>query len=179
MEVFLNLNVEILVSGSFQGSITCSDKLYGSIFLQPALDQKLPKTSNLISAENVSKTHVPKRKIEINQPITAPKSQFTRTKMKSVTDNVPVQPTNNMSSSDMIKIMQDFETKKKSFCIVCKYETPHQGTMKRHVEAKHLPQTISLNCLQCEKTFNLKQTLKTHYMKVHGLLEAAAKAMLP
>ena len=85
-----------------------------------------------------------------------------------------------LNASDMIKIMQDFESKKKLYyCVVCKYETPHQGTIKRHVEMKHMPQVVTLNCLQCPKSFKLKQVLKKHYMDIHGLLEPAAKAMLP
>ena len=82
--------------------------------------------------------------------------------------------------SGLVRTFQDVKTKQKFHqCTFCNYQSPHSSTMKRHVELKHLPQTISYNCLQCSSTFRQKSNLKIHYKGVHGLLDPAAKAMMP
>ena len=161
------------------------DECFGRLILRPSTVPNAMKNSNAIFTSQ--KTSSPtkfapvERKHTKTVPAKVPKTMPSfQPKETSVSSNLGVPPSAQVSASDMIKVMQDFQTKKKSFCcIVCKYETPHQGTIKRHVETKHMPQAPSLNSLQCPRSFNLKQNLKTHYMKKHGLLEPAAKAMLP
>ena len=63
--------------------------------------------------------------------------------------------------SGLIRTIKDCVNQKKLFrCTFCNYQTPHSSTVKRHVEMKHLPQTVTLNCLQCTATFRQKQHLK-------------------
>ena len=176
-----SLNVEISVdlfclnSHLFKGLIYYESLLCGEIKVSEA--ELIPQSSSSLKRSIKPAVFTsPKRS---SPPKIAPKTSIKlEPKGQPVIPDIGNEP--KLNASDMIKIMQDFETKKKTYCcIVCKYETVHSTTIKRHVEMKHMPQTVSLNCLQCTKTFNLRQHLKTHYMKTHGLVDQAAKAMLP
>ena len=83
------------------------------------------------------------------------------------------------ASSLMRTVTFSDSNQKEYMCTFCDYRYSQSGTVKRHIESKHLPQKISFNCLHCLSTFQSKGTLKKHYIQVHGLLEAAARAILP
>ena len=181
-ELSLELASEILDSlEGFTGAITGSNKRWGTI----SIGRTNWKTSALLP--KLSALPKPQLKRQVDSLTNASPKKAGKTEKKCNIENSISKKEQPMSiispplcANDMIKTMQDFESKKKMYyCVVCKYETPHQGTIKRHVETKHMPQTVTLNCLQCPKSFKLKQVLKKHYMDVHGLLEPAAKAMLP
>ncbi len=81
--------------------------------------------------------------------------------------------------SSMISIVQNLKSKEKEFrCSMCPYVTKQIGNAKRHVELNHLERELSFRCLTCQEVFSLKANLKRHYIKVHKMLEEAAKAML-
>ena len=89
-------------------------------------------------------------------------------------------PGQKVDVSGLMRTLVDARSNDKLFqCSFCSYEARVSSSVKRHIELKHLPQSITLNCLHCSATFKLKQGLKVHYMKIHGLLEPAAKAMMP
>ena len=83
------------------------------------------------------------------------------------------------ASSLMRTVTFSDSNQKEYMCTFCDYRYSQSGTVKRHIESKHLPQQKSFNCLHCLSTFQSKGTLKKHYMQVHGLLDAAARAILP
>ena len=71
-------------------------------------------------------------------------------------------------------------TNKKTFqCSFCLYNSGIQiGNMKRHIEQKHLPQSVVFKCLKCDGSFKNKETLKNHYKKVHLLLDLEIKDLM-
>ena len=186
-ELEVNLDPKVFTSNGFlQGSILFFDQVYGTLKLKSATGQNaltlasIPNISNkVLNCQNAPNRSAKKIAGGSVKRFKAENMSEVRESNQAVTTN-QISPSANVSASDVIKTMQDFETKKKMFyCICCKYESSHHGTIKRHVEAKHLPKSVTYNCLQCPKTFNVKSGLKCHYMKFHGLVEPAAKAMLP
>ena len=164
-----SLLVDISIDSSFiedenhwlKGLICLSNLVCGEIKISKAEEtfpttaiQSSKRTAMPLANFNAKKKAVPPKGTKESPKQTA-KSEPNPQLLKPNLENGP-----KLNASDMIKIMQDFETKKKTYCcVVCKYETVHNTTIKRHVETKHMPQTVSLNCLQ--------------------LVDQAAKAMLP
>ena len=164
-----------------RGEILFSNKKFGYLSVRPVTNQHTPSLPycppKIVTKRlhNKPVSRLPEASKRLKPEMIHPPNRAHET---VVADQVLLSP--NVSASDMIKTMQDSETRKKMFyCICCTYESSHHGTMKRHVEAKHLPQSVTFNCLQCPKTFSVKSGLKRHYMNFHGLFEAAAKTMLP
>ena len=179
VEVEITIDSVCLNSSLFQGVIN-DDKFVCGSFKISKPDQCIPKLADNSLKRSVVSTANVKRKFSALSKAPPQLNSVSKPKDTPVIPEVKIGSEPKLNANDMIKIMQDFETKKKTYyCVVCKYETIHSTTIKRHVETKHMPQTISYNCLQCTKSFNLKQNLKSHYLKHHGLNEQAAKAMLP
>ena len=83
------------------------------------------------------------------------------------------------SAEAFISISQNLTTGEKSFqCSMCGHNSGQKGTVKRHIELKHLPKTTVLKCQLCDYSASLRFQLKSHYTGRHSLPEQAAKAML-
>ena len=132
---------------------------------------------NFLAKKSVS---LPKRKMQSNYHVTPSKPKMMTTNASS----------ENMQSSDdllttkanpeaLINITQNLTTGDKSFqCSMCGYVSNQKGTVKRHIDLKHLPKTVVFKCQLCEYTASLRFYLKNHYTGKHALPEQAAKAML-
>ena len=175
-DISLCLSQSSLDGGSFEAVVVKDNCVRGYLQIKSAVEKIVQITKQ--SLKRIPQKNV-NAEVKRAKPQLPPKPKV-ETHAKSLSHEGTPLCVASLNANDMIKIMQDFETKKKTYCcVVCKYESVHSTTIKRHVETKHMPQTVTLNCLQCPKSFKLKQVLKKHYMDVHGLLEPAAKAMLP
>ena len=179
LEIQISIEACCLNCEAFHGQIFNAALNCGNIFISKA-EEGISKLADNSLKRSVASTANVKKKFSALSKAPQLRNSVSNPKDTPVIPEVKIGSEPKLNANDMIKIMQDFETKKKTYyCVVCKYETIHNTTIKRHVEMKHMPKTVSLNCLQCSKTFTLRQHLKSHYMKTHGLVEPAAKAMLP
>ena len=81
--------------------------------------------------------------------------------------------------SSMLTVMQDANSDERSYkCSFCGSECTHLTSMRRHIETKHLPNSVSYSCLTCDYISKHKFVLKKHYMAKHGMPEPAAQAMM-
>ena len=173
VEIFLTLHQETINRDHFEASVVGNGFVRGYLLLKSVVGRLVQKSTEVVKRS---------AKVAVNSKSKTPRhlpSKVQNFQNKNSTSATPVE-TQNLIASDMIKIMQDFQSEKKTFCcVVCRYESGSSGNIKRHVQMKHMPKTVALNCLQCPSSFSLRQTLKRHYMQVHELLEPAAQAMLP
>ena len=64
-------------------------------------------------------------------------------------------------------------------CSFCGFESSHKPNVKRHILLKHMREAQEeFRCLTCDSVFHLKQHLKGHYIKVHGLESSKAAAII-
>ena len=170
----LDVTADIVVDSTVRGCIQ---------FIQSSSDiSQLLGTRNF-PLSNIFETPEPSNSKRKMSPLFKPKplkdARTVKTSPTQIT-TFAVQPSPSVDVSSLRRVLVDEQTREKIYqCTFCNYETKFSITIKRHIEMKHLPQTISYNCLQCSATFKAKQSLKGHYMRVHGLLEPAARAMLP
>ena len=147
---------------------------------------------NLVLADNdyllsrsfpaTQKARVPKRQMTVvsNNASTKPIKKKFQNQRPEVSSMASLIQNPKVDVSSLRRVLVDSSTQEKIFqCTFCSYETKFPSTIKRHIEMKHLPKSVTLNCMQCTSTFAMKQSLKQHYMNVHGLSAPAAKAMLP
>ena len=52
-------------------------------------------------------------------------------------------------------------------CLDCEYISGHLGTLKRHVESRHI--CVNCACPYCDQQFNSLRSLQTHKNKYHKL----------
>ena len=151
LELLFNIDPVYLHDEKFLGLIFSEDKLCGNVVVKSFISN----TSSVTNVKSTStSTLVPlKRKTSPNDSKNKPTSKMSRkhepaSEVKQTRiSTLDFGCEQKLSACDMIKTMQDFDTKKKTFCcVVCKYESVHNTTIKRHVEMKHMPQTVTLNC---------------------------------
>ena len=123
-----------------------------------------------------SQTSFKKKSIKFN-PAPEPAKKPKTVPKNSATPNVL---TTGPSADALLTSNQNLDTGLKSFqCSMCGYTTGHKGTVKRHIELKHLPKTANaLKCQMCEYATNLRFNMKSHYIKKHSVPEQAAATMV-
>ena len=121
--------------------------------------------------EHVIRKQIKKSSVMPAKPATvfSPKQDFVKDPTQSKAD----------VSSLINTLIKPGSNEKLFQCSFCTYQSIRSGDVKRHIEMKHLPPSVLFSCLNCSRTFKAKSDLKKHYIKVHGLLEPAAQAMLP
>ena len=123
---------------------------------------------------------LPKRKMQSNYLLTPNKPKM----MTIIASSANMQSADGLLTTKanpeaLINITQNLTTGDKSFqCSMCGYVSNQKGTVKRHIDLKHLPKTAVFKCQLCEYTASLRFYLKNHYTGKHALPEQAAKAML-
>ena len=166
------IKMELFLNAGHCGNL----KLCPSVLLEPQENTTLRSQSNGFSPDPDLKRKAPVQQTgkSIKKAMSYfPKQSNTQKQLIDMPNLPPV------DVSSLRRVLVDSQTNEKIFqCTFCNYETKFASTIKRHIELKHLPQRVSLNCLQCDSVFKLKQHLKAHYMRSHGLLEPAAKAMM-
>ena len=81
--------------------------------------------------------------------------------------------------SSMMSSVENMATGEKSYkCSFCGSESAHLTSIRRHIETKHLPSTVSFDCRQCDYKTKLKFMLKKHYTNKHQMPEMAAQGMM-
>ena len=150
----------------------------------------LPKKSNCSSSRETGKLITTKRALTRDQNLPAKKpniqpkvSKSSLPKLESNQDG-PLPPIKGPSApkidvTSLITVVQNLGSDQKLYkCSFCGSECALIGSMKRHIETKHLPSTVSFDCRQCDYKTKLKFMLKKHYTNKHQMPEMAAQGMM-
>ena len=133
-------------------------------------------TSHMKRSSVPSKPPFPAKRTKPSK-LSAAKSSASNPKQPS---GVPVPSSGaKIDVSSMMSVIQNFSSNETTYkCSFCQAENKLLSSMKRHIEAKHLPSTTVFNCRSCSYSSKYKHDLKKHYMKRHSMPEPAAQGMM-
>ena len=136
---------------------------------------KTPK-KELVATPSKEKSS-PKKKVKSDSSSTSPKKKVKTTAkklVKAVRKKILPSQLPDMTDYDQ-KIMAIVSKTENSWkCLQCPYEHELKANVLVHAE-QHLTDIV-LQCVLCEKTFNMKRLLKQHVLKNHLQLTSSAKA---